>query len=73
MINVELLSNIDYIKCLDCNGKDESKLLKKLLKIEVLVKIATILLSTWQNHLKTIILKDKLAPETLILLFLLQN
>ena len=46
VINGELLNNIDYIKCIYCNEKDESKLLKRLIKIELFVKIATILLST---------------------------
>jgi hypothetical protein len=39
---VESLPNTDYIKCLYCNEKDENKLLKILLKIELFVKTAII-------------------------------
>ncbi len=35
-------SHTDYIKCLYCNEKDDTKLLKKYLKIELFVKIAMI-------------------------------
>jgi len=42
MNNVESPENTDYIKCLYCNEKDENKLLKNILKIELFVKIAII-------------------------------
>ncbi len=44
MNHVERPENTDYIKCLFCNEKDENKLLKILLKIELSVKIVMILL-----------------------------
>ena len=36
VINGELLNNIDYIKCIYCNEKDESKLLKKTYKNRII-------------------------------------
>jgi hypothetical protein len=38
VIDVEVPKDIDYIKCLYCDGKDENKLLKKTFKKRIICK-----------------------------------